>query len=412
MAWTLAAAKWQALAVILLFTGVATVGVRAGYQSPTPAVVPPIPDPPPRQDPPQAQTTTKPDPADYPAWIKLGLPEVREIRQSETFQGRVVAARTVKIRPRTNDIITKVEAGEGDMVQQGQLLFKVGTPESRPVLENGRLMRQEAHDRLEKIREVTKNQRNLAQDRAEKELDQIDNEIERLIKQNQTSRIVAPFAGQIALLTAAVGKTVEAGKTPLAWIVRGDPIQVDFQVDEQNYVKIQRWLRSQPGMTHLPIQVALADEEVFDHQGKVLFRATQFESYGDGRRCTLHAELPNPDGALVPGLTARVRIDYGDSRQATLIPTESSWNLSIASNTATVWVVDANRIAHQRNLRNRPGLTSQVEASDKDSGCHGFGTPTPCLKPWPASRGRSTEPVAPREIGKLFPACSLVLKQA
>ena len=53
-----------------------------------------------------------------------------------------------------------------------------------------------------------------------------------------------------------------------------------------------------------------------------------------------------------------------------------------------------------RFLRNRPGLTSRVEASDRDSGCHGFGTPTPCLKPCPASRGRSTEPVAPREIGK------------
>ena len=234
VAGALAAAKWQALAVVLLLVGVGTVGVRASYQTPAPAV-PPVTDPPSRQDPPQARATPQPTPTDYPAWIKLGVPEVREVRESsETFAGKVVASRTVAIGSRTTDIITKIEVGEGDLVQRGQILFEIGSPERRSgfdVIQQQR--RQATLERLQKVERAALSD-DPAAIRLKQELAAIDQELERFIKSHPPDRVVAPFAGQVTEVHVAVGQAVEAGRTPLAEIVMVDPIQVDFQVDERN----------------------------------------------------------------------------------------------------------------------------------------------------------------------------------
>ena len=70
-----------------------------------------------------------------------------------------------------------------------------------------------------------------------------------------------------------------------------------------------------------------------------------------GQVCTLHAEIPNPNSSMIPGMTASVRVEYGESRRVTLIPIDALWRSSTGPNNAIVWVVDANRIAHQRVIR-------------------------------------------------------------
>ncbi len=145
--------------------------------------------------------------------------------------------------------------------------------------------------------------------------------LQRQLDQLETDGPTAPFAGQVVQLPGKVGMSSKDGVALLAKVAVVDPVQVDIEVPERSYMKIQRWLRTQPGMTHLPARVALVDEE-FAHQGRVLFRATQFAAApNSGPACTLHAVLPNPDRTLIPGLTARVRVVYGATRRALLLPT-------------------------------------------------------------------------------------------
>ena len=362
VAWTLAAAKWQALAVVLLLTGVATVGVRAGYQSPAPAVVPPNTDPPPRQDPPRAPATPQPAPADYPAWIKLGVPEVREVADQMKSIGTLAELRVAEIRAPVSGTIGTKFVAEGDPVEEELTLFKIReAPDSPRLIDHEReqkLDRQRLAFLVAEVDRIRADPQAQPKDlwNAEMKLQQsavtskkADSQF--FVEQEGRAGVLMPFAGVIAHCPLEEGATVEAGKTVLATIMAIDPIQVNFQVDERNYLKIQRWIRSHPDMTYLPVQVALVDEKTYDHPGRVLFRAVRFTHSGDGSLCTLHAELPNPDKTMIPGMTARVRIEYGEPRRATLIPADAYWNSTNDANNATVWVVDANRIAHQRNLR-------------------------------------------------------------
>ena len=345
VAWTLAAAKWQALAIVLILAGIGTVGVRAAVQTPAPAV-PPVNDSPPRPDPPEAKVA--PALADVPPWLKIGLPTVREVRDFEQFPGIVAPSRSLIVRPQVGQVVTSVEVAVGDLVQKGQVLFKTDLPELRNERESIKARLTVALLQAKKIGQNTPHSGDPSEVAAKQKatlarLDLANIEEETVVK--------APLSGIVAQLDVKADEIVDPGKLMLAEIIVSDPIQVDFNVEERTYVKIQRWLKSKPGTTHLPVHVALVEETEFNHPGQVLFRAVRFDRVDNRANCTLHADLPNLDGTMIPGLSAQVQVEYGEPRQAILITRDTFWNMTRDRSVGSVWVVDANRIVHLREIR-------------------------------------------------------------
>ncbi len=353
VAWTTSAAPWKAAFVAaLVVAGLAAVGAQGNPQDPPPPKPPgaTVAEPPvERQDPPEPKAT--PAPVVPAPEVKIGFPTVRDVMDFEQYIGHVAASRTVEIRPQVSGVVLDVKVAEGDLVHANQGLFKVAIktkPDGASLairIEEIRSKLAQLGEAKEKINRDTKNSGDPAERRVRDQMAKMTEELGAL--ESQGPLIRAPFDGLLVRPLVDVGATVEEGKTPLATIIAVDPILVDFRISERTYFKIQQWMRSRPGLTHLPVRVALINENGFPHPGRVRFQVTRFdESTGT---CTLHAELPNPDRALIPGLSAQVRVEYGDPHSAILVP-EAATTEAMLPSERFVLVVDDAGVARRRQV--------------------------------------------------------------
>jgi multidrug efflux pump subunit AcrA (membrane-fusion protein) len=98
------------------------------------------------------------------------------------------------------------------------------------------------------------------------------------------------------------GSLVRADETALVTITSSDPAYVVFEVDERTALRLRRGQVAAPQA----VAVGLADEEGFPHAAKVDFIDTKVDPKTGTLR--MRAVLPNKDGLLMPGLSARVRL--------------------------------------------------------------------------------------------------------
>ena len=101
-------------------------------------------------------------------------------------------------------------------------------------------------------------------------------------------------------------------------VVSLDPIYASFDADEQTFLKYGgRTRHENGGAGALPIQMALADEQTFPHDGRLQFLDNQLDPATgtiNGR-----AVFRNPDGRLTPGLFVRLRLPGSASYHGVLV---------------------------------------------------------------------------------------------
>ena len=128
-----------------------------------------------------------------------------------------------------------------------------------------------------------------------------------------------------------------------------DPIYVTFDGDEQVYLKYQSLLqKGQQQTSHAvkhPVQVGLANEQGFPHQGELEFIDNQLNA-GTG---TIRAKalLKNSDGVFTPGLFARVRLQ-GSGEQSALLINEVA--VSNDQDRKFVYVIGPNNTAVRKDV--------------------------------------------------------------
>jgi membrane fusion protein, multidrug efflux system len=107
-----------------------------------------------------------------------------------------------------------------------------------------------------------------------------------------------------------------------------DPVYVSFEGDEQTYLRYQSMARdgSRPSSRDAanPVRVALANEQGFPHEGRMVFVDNALNPSTGTIRA--RAELANPDGVFTPGLFARVRLLGSGERPAMLIHPQAVLN--------------------------------------------------------------------------------------
>jgi RND family efflux transporter MFP subunit len=114
-----------------------------------------------------------------------------------------------------------------------------------------------------------------------------------------------------------------AGASVLTTVVSIDPIYVYFDTDEQAYLKYVNAFGSLRGelSSAKPVQVGLAGESGFPHEGRLDF----VDNHVDPANGTIRvrAVVRNPNRRFAPGLFARVRLAGGAARSATVIQDQS-----------------------------------------------------------------------------------------
>lgn len=272
------------------------------------------------------------DNAPAPMPVSVAPAMVRDLAETAEFPGFLEATKTVELRPRVGGMVEGVEMPEGAMVKRGQLLFRL---DRRPYVIA--LMQAEAALAEAQARHALASRQHaraaaLAEGghTSKDRLDQQVAELAALDAQVQSAQaavdaakldldftaITAPMDGRIGRALVTEGNLVTPGETALARIVSVDPIHVVFDVDEPTYLR----LLAEAGSISLQreVDVTLSGETGFTHRGRLEFLDNEADrSTGTAR---LRAVIPNPDGALAPGVFARVRLPLSAPAPKILVP--------------------------------------------------------------------------------------------
>ena len=134
------------------------------------------------------------------------------------------------------------------------------------------------------------------------------------------TRIVAPISGRVSRAELTVGNVVAAGagagSAPLTSLVSTSRMYAAFDVDEQSFLKVINPARVSDSAA-MPILLGLADEAGYSRRGRLVSVDNRLDTSSGTIR--VRAVFDNPDGALVPGLYARIRLGGGAPHQAILI---------------------------------------------------------------------------------------------
>src|ERR1700730_2687376 len=273
----------------------------------------------------------------------VSVPLQRDVDTRLQFLGQFSAVDQVELRAQVGGTLTQIGFKDGDIVHKGELLFEIDpTPyqiklsgataqlesaRARLDLANRESMRASTLARTGAGTVQTADQRATDQRAAQAAVD----EAEALVRDarfdlNHT-RITAPFTGRIGTHLVSVGNLIAGSRTAaspttlLATLVSIDPIYLNFDMGEADYMMFQRERQQQKGSLADKVQISLADEKGFTREGTLDF----VDNTLDRSSGTTHARatIPNSDLLLTAGGFARVRLEVAPPAPALLVPDAS-----------------------------------------------------------------------------------------
>lgn len=183
-----------------------------------------------------------------PPEVDVAAVLVEPVTLRETFTGRVAAPQTVQVRPRVSGYIDEVAFEEGELVEAGDLLFRIDprpyearVQAAKASLAQARSQRQLAEVEAERARTLVGRQAisreqhdqrqaaalNARAQEAEAEATLTSAELEL-----QYTRVTAPVAGRTGRAMVTKGNLASADQSMLTTLVSVDPLYVYFDSNE------------------------------------------------------------------------------------------------------------------------------------------------------------------------------------
>jgi RND family efflux transporter MFP subunit len=295
-------------------------------------------------DQPAAQTAPASPP---PPRVTVSEPLRRAVTAWDDYSGRFAALAHVEIRARVGGALEEMHFRDGQLVRRGDLLFTIDPRPYQAALAEvqGRLA--EARSRLDLAqRELGRaNELRRSQTVPEAVVDQRadmvragnaavavgEAQLQRAQLDLDWTRVESPVTGRPGRHLVSPGNIISGGEsasTLLAVVVSVDPIDVYFDVDQSAYLRYQRLARegSRPSSREsaTPVLLALGDDPAFNHRGQINF----VDNVADAQTGTVRgrARFANPDGALTPGIFARLRLPGSAEHEALLLPDNAIGN--------------------------------------------------------------------------------------
>jgi multidrug efflux system membrane fusion protein len=292
-----------------------------------------------------------------PAEVSIAPALGKTVHAWDDFTGRISAVESVDLRPRVSGYIERVAFEEGQDVARGDLLFVIDPRPYQAALA-------QAEAQLEAARSAARLAR--AQDaRAQslieaKVISREEFEARRAASAQgdagvraaeaavatarlnlQFTQVRAPIAGRVGRALVTEGNLAQADATLLASLVSIDPVYVDFESDEQTFLRYGAKAREGGNA----VKVGLANEEGYPHEGKLDF----VDNRVDPRTGTIRARavLPNPDRVFTPGLFARVQLEGSQAFPAVLVDDKA---VLTDQDRKYVYVVGADNLAARRDV--------------------------------------------------------------
>jgi membrane fusion protein, multidrug efflux system len=305
-----------------------------------------------------------------PPRVTVARPEQREVTEWDEFTARFVAVERVELRARVSGYLNSYHFSDGQVVRQGELLFRidprpfeaavaaaegrVAEARSRATLADRELERVMSLLRARAASESNLEQRTQAVEGGRASLAEAEAQLRRARLDLEFTSIRSPISGRIGRHQVSPGNLVAGGQdgasTLLATIVSIDPIDAAFDIDQATGLRYARMVgtgtRPSSRDSANPVRLALGDEEGFPHRGQVVFVDNEAD-LGTGT-LRLRARFDNPNQVFQPGLFARVRLLSALPYQALLVPDAA---IATDQSRRVVYVLGPNNQVTMREVR-------------------------------------------------------------
>jgi membrane fusion protein (multidrug efflux system) len=252
-----------------------------------------------------------------------------EVSEELEVTGTLVANQQVDIVSELTRKIVRVNVKEGSKVAKGTLLFQLDDADLQAQLERYRQQEKLALLNEERLKDLIANEAIAQQDydQAATNLKVLQAQIRELQVTIDKTRITAPFNGQIGIINVHPGSVVSVN-TILTDIEDNSLIKVDFSVPEK-YTNV-----ISPGSVHT---FTIASDEK-QYKTKVIARAASLSQ--NTRTLLVRSETTNPEGRLLPGQSARLKLSLSTSSEAlsvtsnALIPSSQGYSVYVSRKNA------------------------------------------------------------------------------
>src|SRR5262245_30244290 len=274
--------------------------------------------------------------------VTVANPVYKKIVEWDEYPGQFRAVDAIDVRARVSGYLERIHFTDGQVVKQGDLLFTIEKEPFEIALDsaNAQLAEAEAQlslanrnrKRFEKMREGNivgesdYDDRVEAVSAAKAALAAAHAQVRQAKLDLGYTDIRAPVSGRISRHMVSAGNLITGGYTGdvtlLTTIVSLDPIYLDFDVNEGNYLAYQRAAERgvMPSMRDNKIGVfaKLPDEEEWTHKGTLEFLDNQVNETSGTIRA--RATFQNGNGVFTPGQFAHIRVPGSEPYEAILLP--------------------------------------------------------------------------------------------
>lgn len=292
------------------------------------------------------------------------LIEEKPVQIWKEFSGRLTAVDYVEIRPQVSGLIQKVHFQDGQIVKKGDILYSIdprpyeaAAAQARADLASAKEDAQYAQKELARAEELLKtgaiskqgyDQRVNAQKVNKSGIVNANARLKAALVDLDRATIEAPIDGRISRPEITEGNLVTAQAAPLlTTIVSENNIYADFEVDDQTYLTFVRKGAGQgvSAEREIPVRLFLKGDGK-PYEGTI----KSFDNKISPTSGTIRARavFTNDDGALLPGMFARVQIGSVDTENKITIPEKA---VLTDQNRKFVYVVGEDSAAAYREIK-------------------------------------------------------------
>ncbi len=301
-----------------------------------------------------------------PPEVTVAQPVQQTVTDWVEATGTTEATESVELRARVEGWLEKVHFKPGTPVKEGELLFSIDDEPYQAAVARAEADLETAKAKLELAEFNFQRMAKLEEKKVAAELETVEAKANRSAAMAAVAaaeaavesakldlgytKIHAPISGRISRNLVDEGNLVGAGeRTLLTTIVKDDPLYCYFNISESLVLDVLKMDRTKKVRSAKEaggvLYLGVGDGEGYPHKGRFDWADNQVDP-GTGT-LRVRGVFPNPDGALMPGLFARVRAPR-DQRENALLVTERA--LGADQQGRYLLVVNADEVVEHRSV--------------------------------------------------------------
>ncbi|MGK0220907.1 MAG: membrane fusion protein (multidrug efflux system) [Limisphaerales bacterium] len=251
-----------------------------------------------------AQARAFPEPFEA---VEYHIVEQIQRTPSLSVTGEVVATRSAELRTELKGRVSRVGFDAGARVSEGQVLLQLDVTQEKAQLAEAAADQKIARLALDRAQRLVRSGAGSAEvrDQARARYEGAGARLRALQAVIDKKTVVAPFDGIGGLHELQVGQYLDAGFAVTELVAISEQVWVDFSLPQEHadlvvgsQVQVER-------------DSLLLNAQIIARDATVNTRS---------RNLRIRAELPDPQGLLLPGMLVQVVVDLGETRMATVVP--------------------------------------------------------------------------------------------